>query len=124
LQGILGLAYPVIAQPDRSVLSWLEAVKVLRGRQGIAFALELCGSQDGADKQTGVFEVLGKTDRSVWKLEECRGTFVQLPLVVLTGCFLCWLDSSIITPTGASILLFSIMLDPLKYSGNYLYHLH
>jgi hypothetical protein len=56
----------VIAQPDSSVVSWLEAVKHVRNHQSIAFALELCGSQDDADKQTGVFEVLtGKTVHSV-----------------------------------------------------------
>lgn len=51
----------MIAQPDRSVVSWLEAVKRLRNHQSIAFALELCGSQGDGAKQTGVFEILGKT---------------------------------------------------------------
>jgi hypothetical protein len=51
----------VIAQPDRSVVSWLEALQHLRNNQSIAFALELCGSQDGGNKHTGVFEILGKS---------------------------------------------------------------
>lgn len=54
----------MIAQPGPSVVSWLEAVKSLRNHQGIAFALELCGSQDDVDEQTGMFEILGKTVHS------------------------------------------------------------
>jgi hypothetical protein len=50
----------VIAQPDRSVVSWLEALHHLWNSQSIAFAMELCGSQDG-NKHTGVFEILGKS---------------------------------------------------------------
>ena len=50
----------MIAQPDRSVVSWLEAVKSLRNQHGIAFSLELCGSQDDVDEQTGMLEILGK----------------------------------------------------------------
>jgi hypothetical protein len=46
-------------------MSWLEAVKHLRSHQSIAFALELCGSQVEGDKQTGMFEILGKTVHSV-----------------------------------------------------------
>lgn len=59
-QGILGLAYAAIAQPDQSAVSWLEAIQHLRNNQGATFALELCGSQDGGNKHTGVFEMLGK----------------------------------------------------------------
>lgn len=54
----------MIAQPDPSVVSWLEAVKSLRNHQGIAFALELCGSQEDVEEQTGLFEILGKTVHS------------------------------------------------------------
>lgn len=66
-QGILGLAYPVIAQPDRNVVSWLDAAKRLRNYQSITFALELCGSVGDGDRQTGMFEIVGKTVGSIWK---------------------------------------------------------
>jgi hypothetical protein len=55
----------VIAQPDRNVVSLLEAVKRLRNYQSTAFALELCGSQGDGAKQTGLFEILGKTVGSI-----------------------------------------------------------
>jgi hypothetical protein len=55
----------LIAQPDQKVVPWLEAIQHLRNSESIAFALELCGSQDGGDRHTGVFEILGK---KLWSL--------------------------------------------------------
>jgi hypothetical protein len=50
----------MIARPDRSVVSWLEAIQHLKNYDSVAFALELCGSQDQGNRQTGAFEILGK----------------------------------------------------------------
>lgn len=50
----------MIARPDHSVVSWLQAIQYLKNHQSVAFALELCGSQDGGNRQTGLFEILGK----------------------------------------------------------------
>ncbi|XP_069696307.1 beta-secretase 1-like isoform X2 [Periplaneta americana] len=57
-QGILGLAYTVIARPDRNVVSWLEALQHARNNQSVVFSLELCGSPNDENRHTGVFEVL------------------------------------------------------------------
>ncbi|KAJ9582597.1 hypothetical protein L9F63_023056, partial [Diploptera punctata] len=58
-QGILGLAYPVIARPDHSVLSWLEALQRIKGTTPASFALKLCGAE-GEDDHTGVLQILDK----------------------------------------------------------------
>lgn len=50
----------MIARPDHSVVSWLQAIQHLKNHESVAFALELCGSQDGGNRQMGLFEVLGK----------------------------------------------------------------
>ncbi|PSN29455.1 Beta-secretase 1 [Blattella germanica] len=59
-QGILGLAYPVIARPDRNVVSWLEGLQRRKGNATVSFALKLCGSQDKENRHTGVLEILEK----------------------------------------------------------------
>ncbi|KDR08609.1 beta-secretase 1-like [Zootermopsis nevadensis] len=82
-QGILGLAYPVIAQPDRNVVSWLEALQHLKNNQSVAFALELCGSEGDGSKHTGVFEILGNGNEGaeLWTSPIVREWFYELLLL-------------------------------------------
>lgn len=82
-QGILGLAYPMIARPDHSVVSWLQAIQHLKNHQNVAFALELCGSQDGGNRQTGVFEILetGIERTELWTSPIVREWFYELLLL-------------------------------------------
>lgn len=60
-QGILGLAYPMIAKPDDKVVSWLDSFAALNNFN-IAFLLELCGSKDGEDSHVGKFTMLHSDD--------------------------------------------------------------
>lgn len=129
-QGILGLAYPVIAQPDPSVVSWLEAVKSLRNHQGIAFALELCGSQEDVEEQTGLFEILENTreEAEMWRSPIVREWFYELLLLGIsignqTVDLPCWkfnTNSTIVDSGTTSLMLptevFSVVVKLLNSS--------
>lgn len=60
-QGILGLAYPMIAKPDEKVVSWLDSFATLN-HLSVAFSLELCGSKDGEESHLGKFTMLHTDD--------------------------------------------------------------
>ncbi|KAJ1520583.1 hypothetical protein ONE63_003695 [Megalurothrips usitatus] len=60
-QGILGLAYPMIAKPDDKVVSWVDSFAA-SNNANVAFLLELCGSRDGEDSHIGKFSMLHSDD--------------------------------------------------------------
>ncbi|XP_066999595.2 beta-secretase isoform X2 [Anabrus simplex] len=82
-QGILGLGYPTIAQPNSNMVSWLEAVHMKNPNYSITFSLELCGAGSGPSFHIGSFQFLGdeKPFTSTFSSPIIREWFYEISLV-------------------------------------------